>query len=427
MLLRALIACILLMLSGCQFAPQKSGLMEREAADAKLTARQLRTMVNEFVVLFADRIELAGDTILASTQDPAIRRNTLLWKINSISEAYQAASRHDPLGAYLDLWILSRQMTSMIDSELGEQWFGEWRTFVSRECWQLDKRLAGIQLALGSKTRFGEDFVAKFAADFPLSSLYFDREPIASRYIEEVREPVRDLSHVAVNLDENIDELRKLTVLFADHLPKQSRWEAELFLMDATRSPVIDAPLRSLEAAAQAVTSMANTVEQVPDLVERERTALHSIVTAERLATLEHIEAMRSDTLDQLREERKILLAAVTSEREAASSWISAERTAVTEELDTQLATALESVDAIAASRVAEFVRETPGVIDHLVGRIVQIAVTVLAGLLIAWVLRTTWRKSLPRPANRMPEPVELSVVRSTPRKRNSNPGSKAA
>ena len=41
--------------------------------------------------------------ILARTSQPNVRRNALLWKKNGIAAAFRAASRRDPLAAYLDL------------------------------------------------------------------------------------------------------------------------------------------------------------------------------------------------------------------------------------------------------------------------------------------------------------------------------------
>ena len=76
------------------------------------------------------------------------------------------------------------------------------------------------------KLPHGEGFVEKFATDFPLTTLYFDREPIASRYIQEVREPAQELLQVVVGLEESLAEMRELSIIYAEYFPKKARWEA---------------------------------------------------------------------------------------------------------------------------------------------------------------------------------------------------------
>ncbi len=175
--------------AACQQIPTNNGLLEREVTTPHVTAQQLRVLVNEYVVFSARRLELCADKILAENPDAAVRKSALLWKINGIAAGFQAASRHDPLGAYLDMWVLNRQMLHLFESPKGLELFGPWQSVVTAECHALDERLQGISQIVSSDLRLGEQFVEKFAVDFPLNGLYFDREPIASRYIAEVQTP----------------------------------------------------------------------------------------------------------------------------------------------------------------------------------------------------------------------------------------------
>lgn len=368
---------------GCRTATMQQGLLERQADDANLTSRQLRVMVNEFAIHFVDRVEVSADQIMAKAPDPAVRRNALLWKINATSACFQAASRPDPLAAYLDVWTLNRQMTQYFESPDGRTLFGPGQSLALEECHALERRLQGIDRAVGGKLRFGESMVAKFAADFPVHSLYFDREPIASRYIEEVREPPSELMHVVGNLDESITELRQLGTVYAKHLPKQSRWEAELFLMNSAQLDVVQRPLHDLSLSAAAVSRIAQVSESLPALVERERIALHDIVADERKQALSELERMRVATVADLRNERAVVLAAVE-----------AERVAMTRDMQKELSAAIESADAMTQRRTAEVIEQAPGLIDHFVWRACQGGVF-LAVLIapVAWLALRQQRK----------------------------------
>src|SRR5262245_64446569 len=90
--------------AGCS-GPQKTGLLETHAPEARITSAELRLWTYDFTLDFADRIEEAADQIKAQSPSAEIRRNTLLWKINAIQAAFRAASRRDALAAFFDVWV----------------------------------------------------------------------------------------------------------------------------------------------------------------------------------------------------------------------------------------------------------------------------------------------------------------------------------
>jgi hypothetical protein len=388
-------------------------MLEREGKDARLSSHQLRIMVNEFVVLYSARIELCADKILAGASDPATRKNALLWKINGISACFQAASRPDPLGAYLDIWILNRQMIHLFDSPAGGELLGPWQVVVSEECHSLDQRLQHIDQVLGGELRLGRDFVAAFAADFPLSNLYFDREPIASRYIEEVEAPVRELYQVLANLDENVDELKKLTILHAQHIPKLARWEAQLLLLDTTQLATVQRPLEDFSLTAEAVSRVAHITETVPELLQRERHALHEIVSDERRDTLLALDGMRQETVQQLESERAIVLDAIRQERHEVMDALHDERQALSQELSADVSRALEASDSILQRRLSELAQQAPRVIDHFFWRLCQMGIILM--LILAAVVWRIYPKlsqsSAVRPTLTVSEEIDAPIL----------------
>jgi hypothetical protein len=114
----------LLALAGCQQMHASEGLLETTVPHSALSSVKLRALLNDFIPRFSDQVEESADRILAESTDPEIQRNALLWKSNSISACFQAASRTDPLAAYLDVWILCRQMTQLIEAPSPSPYFG---------------------------------------------------------------------------------------------------------------------------------------------------------------------------------------------------------------------------------------------------------------------------------------------------------------
>ena len=360
---------------GCHPVLKREGALEKRSSTAQVSSHQLRVMVNEFVAHYANRVELVGDQVLAQSSDPVVRRNALLWKINGISSCFQAASRPDPLGAYLDIWILNRQMTQLFNSPTGGTLFGPAQQLVRAECVDFDSRLQYINQTAGADLPLGETFVATFAADYPLTSLYFDREPIASRYIQEIEEPASEMFQVVANLEENLVEMRNLSVLYAEYLPKQARWESELLLIDTAQQPIVQQPIQDFSLASHSIAQIAHTTETLPTVVREERAAFEQIVANEREVSLGELERMRKETLD-----------AVTLEREAVLTAVRHERLAVSRQIDEQVATALGATDDLSRRRVDQLAAEAPGMIDHFFRRTIQLGGVVFL-LVVAYLL----------------------------------------
>ena len=75
-----------------------------------ITATELRARVHSLGELVGGQIEAAADEIRGRSDDPAIRRAALLWKMEGVPTVYRAAFRPSPVAAAVDLWALTEQM-----------------------------------------------------------------------------------------------------------------------------------------------------------------------------------------------------------------------------------------------------------------------------------------------------------------------------
>lgn len=368
---------------GCQslMPTSNKGLLEQLTPEAQLSSHQLRVLVNDFALRFNSRVEEGADRILAQTSERTIRRNAILWKKNATSTAFRAASRTDSLAAYLDLWILNRQMAALFTSPEGSRLFGPFQAIAVETCRDLEPDLKNIYTAIGSDLPLGENFVAKFAADYPLRNLYLERESLSARYVQAVGEPTRELYQVVGQLQENLTELQKLSIVYAEHVPKQSRWEAELLLLDATDIETIAQPLAQFSAMADSVAQVTPIVTAVPLMIHQERHQLQQFVAQERLATMEQIDRMREATMGDIERERVAVLDAVREERIAAG-----------QQLDMGLTRALYAADEISRQRTDEIAGHGEAMIDHAFGRVQEI-LWLLIPLVAAIGLLALWRR----------------------------------
>lgn len=392
-LLRLLCAACFLQ-TGCHQISRPTGLIEESPTASKLTSRQLRILVNDYVVRFSDQVERDSDRILAHTSDPTIRRNALRWKINGISSCFRAASRQDSLGAYLDVWVLNRQMQQLFTSPVGKQLFGNQQAIAQATCQSLEIQLRLMEKAIGGDLNIfdgvvvGADFVTSYAASHPIADLYFDRDLMGVEYVGQVQPASEELLDVVGNLENHLEDLERLSRLYAAHLPKQARWEAELLLLDAVQIESIAQPLREFSTATDSVVRLAATADALPQLVAQERQQLQQIVHAERLESFQELERMRGETIRALEQERELVLETLRQERSTVLETLHAERLAISRDGKAELAAALREADRISSQRTDEMAEEATRLVDYFFTRTHQLSLVI--GL-IALVLTSSW------------------------------------
>jgi len=334
---------------GCQLAVQERGFLEESGGEDLLSSNKLRFLIDDFTLRYANHIEQTSDQILAQAPSTHVRRNALLWKINGINATLRASGRKDPMGAFLDLWILVKQTDDLFERESTEL-FGEFPLALLSGHDEFNNRLGRIQKSIGKElpklangTELGEGFASNFATKYPIDNLQFDRESATSHYLDAIREKSHETMEVLGRLESNIDELQGLVRLYAEFLPKQARWQAELLSLDVIELQPLTDSLTNIDQATLAAQSISQTVSQIPALIDHERKSVEIAINDQREATVNQIEVMRLETIDQLQQERKIVLAAVNQERAIA-----------TEDLKKQLDTALLAVDGLSKKRTEE-------------------------------------------------------------------------
>ncbi len=381
-------------------ADSPKGILEQQTTHANLSSQELRVLLDDYVVQFAGQVEEAADQIIAAAEDAVIRRHALLWKINGISACFQAASRKDPLAAYMDIWILNKQSIAMFERSA---LFGSRQSLAVETAHRLEGPLHQIQTTIGADFPIREDFAIAFARDYPVQTLYFARESVAARYTEYldvIQAPRRELRDVVGGLDGRLDQLHRLAALYAEFLPKQARWQSELMLLESIPQHAIAQPLADLSVASSAIARIADTAASIPSLAEREREYLLTAVREERVETLQAVDRMREETMAQLRHERIAVLDALRNERSVTS-----------QEITDYLNGTFEKTASSAQREWETLARRGEHLTDHVFKRFVQILTGTAALALTMWILLRSGRT---QPRLRSP-PMVCAVVSRPP------------
>ena len=376
---------------GCRSTDPTKGLLERQTTTSQLNSLELRSILNDYVKRYANEIEETADLIIASDVDQRIRVNALRWKTNSISSCFQAAARPDPLSAYMDIWILTKQSIALLERPPEDSLFGPWQGEVVDTVRRLESPLIEIQAAIGENVPIGEEFATSFARDYPIDSLYFRRESIAARYtdyLDRIQVGDRDIMEVVGGLDERLDQLNKLSALYAEFLPKQARWQSELLLLESVPASALATPLADFSVVAQSMDRLAEVGETVPGLMEREREYLRLAIGQERVATLGAIEEMRAATMTQLDQQRVEVMGAIQEERVAIMQAVGHERAMATNDLVSYADHVLAQSEVAMDQGLSKVAEQAEHVADHVMKRIAQLGMVgmlLLAGM--AWFL----------------------------------------
>ena len=333
----ALLALVAI-LPACQSIRGPKGLLERQTKAAGLTTGELRAIMDDLVIQCASRVESAADQIIAQTDDVEVHKNALLWKSNGISSCFQAATGRDPLAAFLNLWILNKQSLELFERQ-DAPLFGDETSIAIETSYQLETAFGQVLEKIGKDFPIGEVFATRFAEDYPIENLYFDRASIAEHYtdyIEKVNIGNRDLKQVVGDIDGQIDQFQKLSALYAEFLPKQARWQAELLALETIPNGAMETVLVDLNSATESARLVTEVITEIPSLVERERIELKQTITDERTATVAALGELQSKTVHDLQNERRIVIDELQKERAAVFQELEKERIAVLNAIDAE-------------------------------------------------------------------------------------------
>jgi hypothetical protein len=299
------------------------------------------------VAPFCGELEAAADQIIGGTTNQAIRRNALLWKIEAVPIVRQTLFHANPFVALGDTWVFVWQMTDYFKSGLGRQALGDSAPIAVAACENLEKQLTEVAVSFTHSGNVTDvrTFVEKWAADHPIHHSIAGRESVVAYFTNRKLQDVFSVSETASDLVVTMDDISRRMDAYSGQLPKQSRWEAELFAMDLANQyqaenvvPMAQKAVQSLADADDAIDRLvvpleraAITLESAPVTIAKERTAAQQDLHDEITRTFQFEQQELKTTLDQLTKQ-------LTNERVAAllelHQNIAEERTAFTRDLE---------------------------------------------------------------------------------------------
>ncbi len=345
-----ILSCLLLLIlfvSACISAPEQTPLMKEVGASSTLSAIKLRFLLNEFVVQFSSRTEAAADEIMALKPSSEVRRSALLWKIHAIPASFRSASIEDPMAAVIDSWILSKQIVHFFESGAGKDLFEENQDIALEAVRIIEREIYLIASSAGAKEEGllkVDQWAESQAMDYPLENLYFGRRSFLESFSRFMDKSGAGAFKPIVQITESVSIFKDLLIMYAENLPNQARWQAELLLIDLKLNTVSDELKEGLSNMADFTSQLSDISQDLPENLEAQKAVLMDDLHREWALALKDVDTMRIDTLEHitgeriaitetLDEELNLLLGQITAEREAAMRDIVAVSLRISEEI----------------------------------------------------------------------------------------------
>lgn len=362
---RALWVAIVASSVGCAAtmrAPKEVGT--RAGAKVAVNVNQVRLKMRSLVGPMCGEIERAADQIAAESDDPAVRRAAIRWKIEAVPTLSAAIFQPEPFTALMDTWAFVNQMADFFETGAGRKQLGDWAPVAVETSRRLEQEIADVAAAMtvSGDVSHVRAFAKTWAADHPIRYAIPGRETALGGVLGRETPASWSTGEAVAEITTSIDDLNRKLDVYSDHLIRQVRWEAELLGGDLRLGdlpPLAERAVSSAERASATLDRLAPGFERAVAVAEE----TPALVASERRAAIDSLGQELTRTIAFLQAERIAAMQQITAERIAAISGIgervSEERKAIDRDIEkTGLA-----------------------LVDHAVWRLAQLAAAVLGFL----------------------------------------------
>ena len=279
----------------------------------ELSPQELRVTMNDFFYKFERTVTESADSIMRASSSPAIDKEALIWKMNSIPIANTAIYSSDPFLAYIDMAVFTYQMKLYFEKGAGKELFGKHQSVALGALDSLWEDLLGIgrDLVPDKDISEGTKLVTDFAETHPLTSSYFVRQstiPLMTK-IQTVEKVT--FKKLAEDMSQNMDQLRSQLSSYMETLPKQVRWESEFLINNTLANPELS---NRYDSIARLLERTVLLMESTPELIDNQREAAFKNIGSERRAIIQAMRQEREIILEEIKNERKIVMAELSKQ-----------------------------------------------------------------------------------------------------------------
>lgn len=280
-----LLAAVAVMLGGCAAWPFRSDT-------SRLSQAELRDRLIGYAADFTQTVAQTADLIVARTEDRAVRRRAVRWKIGAAQAVRDSVRMDPPTAAFVDLWTLAAQMHDFLRAAGTQREMGAGQSLAIDAARRLEARIEAIGRQVLDEQQWQEAFdaVHAFAEENPIDQLAgrvanrpSPRQPSFAKNFEFIVNLPLAPFRAVQGIDEGAQAIREFTDV-ADRfttevsmLPERSTWQLELLLYDLEERITVQESLDTLQDLSQSATSISRTAEDLPEELQ---VALRDVIDA---------------------------------------------------------------------------------------------------------------------------------------------------
>lgn len=352
----------------------------------KSPAAELSSRNQSLLSLYSAEVEVSADKIMSASPSPSVRRQALVWKAEAIPVMQSSLLNTDPIAATLDAWAFVFQMTTFMNRADLRQTWGESYPVVAETLNNMETQMERFVRAAAPKANLADvrQRVRSWAEAHPIQGSLASRQSADPDVIKKVGQTNLGTMGSIKELAETMGDLSARLDSYNLYMPKEARWQAELFLEDLKGDPQVNAALSDVGALANASAK-----------VDNERTSMQAFVHQERLQTLESMERERIAILAALHAERLGATADLHAERLGATADLREERKAVLNALRDHEVAVMSDVRATSQQDIQTLGARGHDLINQLFLRAIELMLlTLVLCSVVAWVLMRRFIKS---------------------------------
>jgi len=316
---------------------------------ASMSVGELRIRIRDLARPFAGAIEMTADRIIDTSDDPEVCRQALKFKTEAIPALFQALYRKDPGAALIDAAAFVEQLRLDFNSRYHERLTPEQLELVGKTTDGMREKLQGIYLNAGATREEVDEIWSKieaWAQEHPINGNFGLRAPTSDLAAFATASKAGGLAGSIASTEEGLADFASRADLYAEFLPRQSRWQAEILMEDMLRRDALGKSLGALEPVDVAITQVPIDLgalrEDLIDDLRREGLLVGSWLHDERVDSLRFLREERVAFMDQLESERLEIQKALAGEREEILAEIRREREASFRDLESIISSAVE-------------------------------------------------------------------------------------
>jgi hypothetical protein len=288
--------------------------------------RELTSLIYEVTSQLTGTVETAAGRIQYEADSPEVQRAALIFKSEVVPALQHASFRNDPIIAVADVWLLTVQLQDWVANGGGRTAFGDKQQIMIDATRRMDLQMHEfLDLRDSAANTEAVQRIRDFAADNPIEGTIAMRTTAVGPLAERLRKTKMGAFANVSGMAESLDDLSDRLAIYAESLPRQARWQAELAVFDLglTEPRVLEA-LEDLNRLGTVSGRATGLIDDLPSMIDERldevAPAVESSIASIDLDPLRaEVDAMVSDHLD-------VALAAVTRERIAALETVSRER-----------------------------------------------------------------------------------------------------